>query len=179
MILAWWGADWQWTRAELEPEESSQKGADVALPVGVEKGNAANRKWATADFWRTEVAKKHPDNKSLARMVSEPWFGSMLKTVGTNKIWAGNRRRLLKELSESWSVLLRVRNLLQGAGMAGDHTGAGITVFDVCCGKGIAAIMLASAYPDAKIVMVDSDDNMKMEHVDHLGATDPQSNARE
>ncbi|KAJ1637321.1 hypothetical protein T492DRAFT_555482, partial [Pavlovales sp. CCMP2436] len=73
-------------------------------------------------------------------------------------------RRLLKELSEAYAMLLRVRRE-RGAASERPADGAGSVLFDVCSGKGVASLVLAYALPSARIVMVDSDEGMNLSYV--------------
>eukprot|EP00656_Telonema_subtile_P012013 TRINITY_DN16020_c0_g2_i1.p1 TRINITY_DN16020_c0_g2~~TRINITY_DN16020_c0_g2_i1.p1 ORF type:complete len:194 (+),score=54.46 TRINITY_DN16020_c0_g2_i1:624-1205(+) len=45
------------------------------------------------------------------------------------------------------------------------NQGAGVTVFDLCSGKGITAAILALSYPELQVHMVDLDGAMNLSHV--------------
>jgi len=50
--------------------------------------------------------------------------------------------------------------------LGGDREGGeGWTLFDVCSGKGFTAMMLAHAFPQARVIMIDSDEVMDIRHV--------------
>ena len=117
----------------------------------------------TRHFWQALVNEKHPDNTHLQSLVSHPSFQSMLSSPGSLKLWSGRRSTVLKELSESYAVLTHVMNRLPSY-----STGSELTLIDVCSGKGITALMAAHLLPNAKVVMVDSDEQMRLDHLNSL-----------
>ena len=158
-LLDWWGPDWKF-------QEEEQETADVPAlqcvpastwPVSDEPTACV---YQTVDFWAAEVAAKQPLNEYLALMVQQQWFASMLQAPGAAKMWKSNRKPLLKELSESYAVLERVKQQLSDGSDGGD-----LVLFDVCSGKGIAALMLSFALPGAIVVMVDANTEMDLSHL--------------
>ena len=118
------------------------------------------------EAWRSEVAARHKENRHLMALVDEPWFEAMLQSPGCGKLWCGSRRRLLKELSESYALLVRMQHMRGGRSQCG--SGEGTVLFDVCSGKGFTALMLSHAFPAARVVMIDSDPVMNMSHTRRL-----------
>ena len=164
-------------------------------PPAVTVGDRA-APWASVEFWAAEVAAKHPANGHLAALLAEPWFGGMLADRAAAKLWRGNRRKLLKELTEAYAVVQLVRDGLRAAAAEAEatsraaaeagqqrvqavpavpavdgDTGAGAVVFDVCAGKGIATLLLSCALPQAVVVLMDSDLRMDLGHLAGREAT--------
>ena len=66
--------------------------------------------YSTAQFWLSEIESRNSDNSQLKELVAQPWFESMLRAPGGGKLWGrSGSRRVLKELSESYSVLLKLK----------------------------------------------------------------------
>ena len=82
-------------------------------------------------------------NEHLAALVRENWFEEMICTPGAGKVIKGNRRALLKEWTESYSVLAQLRQL----GLDRTEGGKQLVLFDVCSGKGLTSLMLSCAFP--------------------------------
>ena len=118
--------------------------------------------FASPEFWREEAARRHPGNTHLAEVFAAPWTTQLLCTPGSGRLWRSKRRTLLKELSESYAALRRVRAQAEHACGA---DGTGLVVFDVCSGKGVASLLLSVALPGCRVVMVDSNAKMDLSHL--------------
>ena len=176
LLLEWWGSDWSMleppTGVSLEVEPASQPASQPAppqensraAPVCEPCAPPATKGLYSLDFWRREVASKYPDNPHLLALLDEPWMAALLAEPGAAKLWRGNRRRLLKELTESYAVLQLVRDGRRAHG-GGAEDGRGVVVFDVCAGKGIASLMLSVALPEATVLLVDSNSEMDLSHL--------------
>ena len=103
-------------------------------------------------------------------LLEEPWLQALLCAPGTSKLWR-HHKRVVKELSEGVAVLQLVRAARRRwAARTGEPLGAdgeGALVFDVCCGKGIGALLLSHALPAARLVLVDNDERMDLSHLQH------------
>ena len=67
-----------------------------------------------------------------------------------------------KEATEGWAAIGQVRHVLRELGLPTD--GAGVTLLDVCSGKGMTALCLALEFPRARVVMLDSNRDMALSH---------------
>ena len=119
--------------------------------------------FATPEFWREEVVRRHPGNTHLAEVFAAPWTAQLLCTPGSGRLWRSKRRTLLKELTESYAALQKVRAQAEHAKCAAD--GTGLVVFDVCSGKGVASLLLSIALPGCRVVMIDSNATMDLSHL--------------
>ena len=168
-VLGWWGSEWHWVTAkEQQKKQQKQHQPLLCVPVPSLAGSSGEGArgeggvclFQTAEFWQNEVQTKFPLNRYLHQLTREAWFGTMLSTPGAEHLWRGNRRTLLKELSESCAVVERVKEQL-GSGSDGSDA----LLFDVCSGKGIASLMMCFALPGSRVVMVDSDTRMGLQHL--------------
>jgi len=134
-------------------------------------------------FWREQGNRKFAGNQHLVALWDETWLPAMLQSPYTRRLLhCASKKRLLKELSEGYGVLLSVRAARRrrqpaklatgesgkGGAEEGDAvawTGEGAVFLDVCCGKGIGAIMLASALPAARVMALDSNPDMDLTHL--------------
>ena len=98
----------------------------------------------------------------MAEVFAAPWTTQLLCTPGSGRLWRSKRRTLLKELTESYSVLQKVR---AQADHACGADGTGLVVFDVCSGKGVASLLLSIAIPGCRVVMIDSNAAMDLSHL--------------
>ena len=80
-------------------------------------------------------------------MVASPWFAGVLRAPGGGRLWQRtNRRKMIKELSESACALRavqRARDARGGQSPERRKSGAGGVVLDVGCGRGLTALLLA------------------------------------
>lgn len=136
------------------------------LPVEFDVGEEERSRWSTAEAWQKEIETRHGTNRHLLALLEEPWFETMLQSPGCGKLWQGSRRRLLKELSESYSLLIRLRRMRPQASEG--SSGGGMVLFDVCSGKGFTALLLSHAFPAARVIMIDSDIVMNTSHTNRL-----------
>ena len=99
----------------------------------------------------------------------------VLRTDPNYRSWASiNSRSLRKEIAEASAAAARIppafakaRGLPLGPeDPLGD--GAGVVIFDLCSGKGFAALFLAHRYPRARVHMLDSNRKMNLDHLDSL-----------
>ncbi len=51
------------------------------------------------------------------------------------------------------------------AAAAGEDAGGGVTILDVCCGKGLTSVLLSYLLPEARLLLLDSNGAMEMAHV--------------
>ena len=86
-----------------------------------------------------------------------------------------SNRRLKKEITESIAAVRMMHRVIESsfteaeAGCVAvdqDHDGAGLLIFDICSGKGFTGMLLAALYPNAEVIMVDSNTKMDMQHCD-------------
>ncbi|EOD07865.1 hypothetical protein EMIHUDRAFT_249317 [Emiliania huxleyi CCMP1516] len=146
-VAGWWGTGYE--LVESGDTEAARPAAPPAMvpALACEECEPCASSWHTdVEFWRGEIARRHPGNGHLQRLVGEAWFSALLCDEGGAKLWRGVRRRLLKELTEAraaaclaYAVVCLVRRALQRVGLPADgqEGGSGAVIFDVCAGRGI------------------------------------------
>ncbi|KAL1521126.1 hypothetical protein AB1Y20_022680 [Prymnesium parvum] len=108
---------------------------------------------------------RHADESEYVfRLLREPFFASLLRAQPTRRLLA--QRGAIKEVCEAYAAVAQVRGLLWQAGRAeAAANGAGLTVLDVCSGKGLTSVLLRRALPEARVVMFDLNGEMELSHL--------------
>jgi hypothetical protein len=95
-------------------------------------------------------------------MEDDPAFDSMAR-----------HRKVKKEITEAHGALVQVRRALRargdGADDGGDGDGDGLVLVELCSGRGFVSLVLADAFPKARIYMIDRDTTMDVSHVETYG----------
>jgi hypothetical protein len=78
-----------------------------------------------------------------------------------------SRRGSLKEVSEAYGVLAQIRELARKLDLSDQavNSGAGLTILDVCSGRGVVSLLLSRLLPEARVVMLDANPSMNLAHV--------------
>lgn len=64
-----------------------------------------------------------------------------------------NHKDIAKEFSEAYGCYRHLKRSLKRLGLLKYDK---LVIFDVCCGKGFISVLLATKFPNAKIVMIDN-----------------------
>ena len=90
-------------------------------------------------------------------MARDPAFDSMAR-----------HRNVKKEITEAHGALAQVRRALRTRGGGGED-GDGLVLVELCSGRGFVSLVLADAFPKARIYMIDRDTTMDVSHVETYG----------
>ena len=104
---------------------------------------------------------RHADDgaTNVHRLLDAPWSDEALASDATRRLLS--RRGCVKEICEAFAAADVVRTLAPAA--AAD--GSGLTILDVCSGSGLGAAVLSRVWPEARVVMLDSNREMDLAHV--------------
>jgi len=77
------------------------------------------------------------------------------------------RQGSLKEISEAYAARDELMHLAISLGLSPHdaNVGRGMTLLDVCSGKGVVATLLARSLPEARVIMLDACAEMDLSHV--------------
>ncbi|KAJ1451338.1 hypothetical protein M885DRAFT_529940 [Pelagophyceae sp. CCMP2097] len=115
----------------------------------------------TLPAWRVLASMEASDSEHVRKLRQEPFIEDMLANDDRRRLLA-KQTRGLKELSEAYAVVLQVRSMLsQRVGVEED-----LLLLDVCSGRGISSMVFSFAFPAAKIIMIDSNAEMRLDHVE-------------
>jgi hypothetical protein len=133
------------------------------------------------------IRKHEADSAHVHRFLREPFLGAWLEDEALRSLLS--MRKAAKEISEAYGaaeqVLAMLREARGGDGgssggggssststnsgssssSASNPTGAGVTLLDVCSGKGLTAVLLSFLLPEATILLFDSNGAMDLAHV--------------
>ena len=121
---------------------------------------------------RTRFLRKSAESPYLSRFTREPFFEVVLADPRTRRLFS--HKKAPKEVTEAYGTYERVRELLSrldptiGAKSATPETvvtPGNVVIFDACSGRGVTAALLSFWFPDAEIVMMDSNGAMDLSHV--------------
>jgi tRNA pseudouridine(38-40) synthase len=128
--------------------------------------------------------KRHAETSvHMRRLLEVDFLPAMLSQDSERRLLA--QRGATKEVSEAFAMydeIVRLARVLgasgsmDGCGDEGDASaasaegarpwnGEGLTILDVCSGKGVAAALLSRLLPASQVVMLDSNDDMDLTHV--------------
>ena len=142
-LLDWWGADWRWAGTDLHCTAMPKPMLIPATAGDKDLSSGITPACSTAQFWLSEIESRYNENLQLKQLVGLHWFEPMLRAPGAGKLWGrSGSRRVLKELSESYSVLLKLEQNVDCS-----DSGGRLIYFDVCSGKGLTTLMLSFALP--------------------------------
>ena len=104
---------------------------------------------------------RHADDgaTNVHRLLDAPWSDEALASDATRRLLS--RRGCVKEICEAFAAADVVRTLAPAAAAGG----SGLTILDVCSGSGLGAAVLSRVWPEARIVMLDSNREMDLTHV--------------
>ena len=88
------------------------------------------------------------------------------------------KKNLRKEVTEAMGALTQIRRCVDAKERDGDgpprdahgeprrtDSGSGLVFVDLCAGRGMLSIVLAHFFPQARVLMVDSDPKIKLPHL--------------
>jgi len=118
--------------------------------------------WRSVDWLlKGDSVHRHP---YLQEFAAAPWLPALLEMPEFASMWNMRGKSLRKEISESFGALHACQRALAQLGVESGH---GVTVFDLCCGKGLESLVLAKSLPQAQVVAVDTNPNMELGHFRH------------
>lgn len=167
--LALW---WQGTRG-AQPAfsftESAARAAPAPPPSGERSFSSAAGK-ESAEPPRCTLPASRLLEMLRAHAADSPYIDAFLRDGMLDTILADPSLRALlamrgrvKEISEAWATCEQVRALLHPTALA--QGGEGVTVLDVCSGKGLGATLLSFLLPKGRVVMMDANGAMGLSHV--------------
>ena len=139
---------------ELSRSTATAAGLVAAAPYGTSAELVASR------------LERHATTSVHVQMLLEAAFlPSMLEGDSERRLLSG--RGVAKETSEAFAAVEEVRRLATALGAPPETLadGDGLTILDVCSGKGVIAALLSRILPRAQVVMLDSCTEMDLSHV--------------
>ena len=115
---------------------------------------------------RERLCRHAESSTHVARLLEEPFVDELLAHDTTRRLLA--QRGSVKEVSEAYAAADEIRRLAVDAlGVPADAaaSGIGLTVLDVCSGKGVVGHLLSRAFPEAEVVMLDACTQLDLTHV--------------
>ena len=135
-------------------------GAGTAEPEGA--AGAPPRPCTVPAEVQLERIRRHATASAHIRtFLSEPFLDAWLADEALRPVLS--MRKCAKELSEAYGAAGKVIALLRAHGAA--EGGAGVTILDVCCGKGLTALLLSYLLPSATLLLFDANGAMDLAHV--------------
>ena len=130
---------------------------------------------------RRRLAKKAQTSKYVAAFLDEPFFDAILDGDPAF-VRVLSHKSAHKEITEAYGARHKIQETLRGLGWDGDYekargedggdgeeeevdSGAGVTIFDACSGRGVVGVLLGYFFPAAKVVMLDANGSMDLSHV--------------
>ncbi|KAJ1480699.1 hypothetical protein T484DRAFT_1956019 [Baffinella frigidus] len=98
----------------------------------------------------------------LSKFLAGPLLAPMLASDALRRLLAMKNGH--KEITEACAMAAQVRGILSALGHVCED-GRGLTILDMCSGKGMTASLLALMLPAAKVTMFDCNGEMGLEHV--------------
>ena len=104
-------------------------------------------------------------SKHVSLLLEESFLDDMLAQPASRRLLT--QRGSLKEISEAYAAAAEVRRLGASLGLPASTTGTGrgLTLLDVCSGKGVGAHLLSRLLPESQVVMLDLNAKMDLSHV--------------
>jgi len=144
-------------------DASDASDEDDASTSDAPRARASGRR--ALDYVRFDDGNAHGrafERSALRRtMARDPAFDSMAR-----------HRKVKKEITEAHGALAQVRRALRAGGGGGEDGGGdgdGLVLIELCSGRGFVSLVLADAFPKARIYMIDRDTTMDVSHVETYG----------
>ncbi|CAK8986381.1 unnamed protein product [Durusdinium trenchii] len=106
-------------------------------------------------------------NPYLKEFAGAPWLARLLEAPECARLFNVQGKRLRKELTEAFGLLhacnRALKKLAAGQTVA-SQGGKGVTIVDLCCGKGFGSLVLACSFPSAEVLAVDRNAHMDLSH---------------
>ena len=115
-----------------------------------------------------ERLRRHATSSThVAQLVEADFLADMLAQPASRRLLT--QRGALKEISEAYAAAASVRRLCAELHLpeAAARCGRGVTLLDVCSGKGVGAHLLSRILPESQVVMLDNNADMDLSHVCH------------
>ena len=158
-------------RETLSTEETLSEDEDPALAE-----ETPERRERAIERIRARFHRKSAESPYLSRFINEPFFDVLVADPRTRRLLSHKKSH--KEVTEAYGTYERVRELLPRLDPTWSHLkpetvvetvvrtpGPGPVIFDACSGRGVTAALLSFWFPDATIVMMDSNGAMDLSHV--------------
>ena len=161
--------------AAVEVSEASER----AAADGGGEDDLCRRCTVPYDVQLDRIARHSDESEYVRRFLRAPFLDEWLNDEAIRPLLS--MRKCAKEISEAYGAAMQVAQLMSrlppahatsadatsddptsGFGVGG---GAGVAIFDVCCGKGLAGVLLSYLYPHAAIRLFDSNGAMDLAHV--------------
>lgn len=142
----------------------SRSMASSAASAKAAKAADGPRAWRSIDWLlKGESVQTQP---YLREFAAAQWLQGLLENPGCASMWNVRGRSLRKELTEAFGVLHACRRALAklDTGRPARDTARPAVIFDLCCGKGFASLVLALSMPESLVVAVDTDPSMDLSH---------------
>ena len=157
-------------RSDGELSRSAATAAGVASGASDGDGTAsvvlaAAKSCASAEHVLSRLHRHTGTSTHLQQLLVAPFLQEMLSSESTRRLLSG--RAAPKEISEAYSVVGEIRRLASALGAPADdlERGRGLTILDVCSGKGVVAALISRLLPQARVVMLDACPDMDLSHV--------------
>lgn len=106
-------------------------------------------------------------NPYLKEFSGAPWLPRLLAAPACSRLFNVQGKRLRKELTEAFGLLHACKRALKKLQESLESThdeGRGVTIVDLCCGKGFSSLVLACSMPQANVLAVDRNAKMDLSH---------------
>ena len=114
-----------------------------------------------------ERLRRHAESAPhVRRLLEQPFFGDMLASGPQRRLLA--QRGSVKEISEAFAAADEIgRIAVERLGVPAEAaaSGRGVTILDVCSGKGVVGHLLSRLLPEASVVMLDACTTLDLTHV--------------
>jgi len=140
--------------------------ADDGADVSQAGGRAAARCTFPVPALLDRFRRYESESPYIARFLRADWLDAAMADNRVRRVLAGNKAGP-KEVTEAYAAADRVSAAVFefcDRDIKADG-GSGVVILDVCSGKGTIAIVLSFMFPQAKIVMIDSNGDMELDHV--------------
>jgi hypothetical protein len=159
--------------------------ADAGIPKEKDSSEEEDARALASARVRRRLAQKAQTSKYVAAFLAEPFFDAILNGDPAF-VRVLSHKSAHKEITEAYGARRKIFETLRGLGYFdgeyekknenargedGDDgyevrdSGAGVTIFDACSGRGVVGVLLGYFFPSAKVVMLDANGSMDLSHV--------------
>lgn len=172
-LAAWWslarGSEpvWATARRGNDAARGGERATESSAPKA--DGEPCARETLPLEAQRERLFRRlhrhAPSSAYIRRFLQEPFLeATLLAHAPLRKLLA--MKPVAKEVSEAYGAAAQARAILGRAGRdVGTEDGSGVTILDVCSGKGLSAVMVALSLPQSRVVMLDANGAMDLAHV--------------
>ena len=151
-------------RERTEPADRTERDAEAARSARSASARVRRR-----------LAEKAETSRYVSAFTREPFFADILDGDPAF-VRVLSHKSAPKEITEAYGARREITHTLRGLGWDGRGgedekdddrlgSGAGVTIFDACSGRGVVGVLLGYFFPAARVVMLDANGSMDLSHV--------------